>query len=299
MAQENQHRILAIHAHPDDESSKGAATMARYADEGHRVRVLTCTGGERGDILNPAMDLPGIKDRMPEVRREEMAKAAAALGVQQTWLGFVDSGLPEGDPLPPLPEGSFATVPLDEATEALVRVIRDFKPHVMITYDELGGYPHPDHIRCHEVSMAAYETAGDPDRFPDAGEPWTVSKIYYTHGFIRDRMVLFSDEYAKIGKESPFKEWLSKWDPERGNLMGRVTTQVTCGEYFPQRDEALRAHATQIDPNGVFFAVPMDWQLRLWPTEEFELAKTRVKTAIPETDLFAGIEPDASEGEAS
>ncbi|PZT97414.1 MAG: mycothiol conjugate amidase Mca [Gordonia sp. (in: high G+C Gram-positive bacteria)] len=290
---------MAVHAHPDDESSKGAATMAKYAAEGHDVLVVTLTGGERGDILNPAMDLPGIKDRMPEVRREEMAKAAAALGVQQTWLGFVDSGLPEGDPLPPVPEGSFATVPLDEATEALVRVIRDFKPHVMITYDELGGYPHPDHIRCHEVSMAAYETAGDPDRFPDAGEPWTVSKIYYTHGFIRDRMVLFSDEYAKIGQESPFKEWLSKWDPERGNLMGRVTTQVTCGEYFPQRDEALRAHATQIDPNGVFFAVPMDWQLRLWPTEEFELAKTRVKTAIPETDLFAGIEPDASEGEAS
>lgn len=290
---------MAVHAHPDDESSKGAATMAKYAAEGHDVLVVTLTGGERGDILNPAMDLPGIKDRMPEVRREEMAKAAAALGVQQTWLGFVDSGLPEGDPLPPVPAGSFATVPLDEATEALVRVVRDFKPHVMITYDELGGYPHPDHIRCHEVSMAAYETAGDPDRFPDAGEPWTVSKIYYTHGFIRDRMVLFSDEYARIGKESPFKEWLSKWDPERGNLMGRVTTQVTCGEYFPQRDEALRAHATQIDPNGVFFAVPMDWQRRLWPTEEFELAKTRVKTAIPETDLFAGIEPDAREGEAS
>jgi mycothiol S-conjugate amidase len=287
---------MAVHAHPDDESSKGAATMAKYAAEGNDVLVVTLTGGERGDVLNPAMDLPGIKERMPEVRREEMAKAAAALGVEQLWLGFVDSGLPEGDPLPPVPEGSFATVPLEEATEALVRVVRDFKPHVMITYDELGGYPHPDHIRCHEVSMAAYETAGDPEQFPDAGDPWTVSKIYYTHGFIRDRMVLFSDEYHKLGKESPFKEWLSKWDPERGNLMGRVTTQVTCGDYFPQRDEALRAHATQIDPNGVFFAVPMDWQQRLWPTEEFELAKTRVKTAIPETDLFAGIDADAAEG---
>jgi mycothiol S-conjugate amidase len=287
---------MAVHAHPDDESSKGAATMAKYAAEGNDVLVVTLTGGERGDVLNPAMDLPGIKERMPEVRREEMAKAAAALGVEQLWLGFVDSGLPEGDPLPPVPEGSFATVPLEEATEALVRVVRDFKPHVMITYDELGGYPHPDHIRCHEVSMAAYETAGDPEQFPDAGDPWTVSKIYYTHGFIRDRMVLFSDEYNKLGKESPFKEWLSKWDPERGNLMGRVTTQVTCGDYFPQRDEALRAHATQIDPNGVFFAVPMDWQQRLWPTEEFELAKTRVKTAIPETDLFAGIDADAAEG---
>ncbi|MBD0862056.1 mycothiol conjugate amidase Mca [Gordonia sp. zg691] len=283
-------RLMAVHAHPDDESSKGAATTAKYAAEGNEVLVVTLTGGERGDILNPAMDRPGIKERMTDVRREEMATAAAALGVQHRWLGFVDSGLPEGDPLPPLPEGSFATVPLDEATEALVRVVREFRPHVIITYDEHGGYPHPDHIRCHEVSVAAYEKAGDPEAFPEAGEPWTVSKLYYTHGFIRDRMVLFSDEFESRGQESPFAEWLSKWDPSRGDLMGRVTTQVECAKYFPQRDDALRAHATQIDPNGMFFAVPLEWQQRLWPTEEFELAKTRVKTALPETDLFAGIE---------
>ncbi len=288
-------RLMAVHAHPDDESSKGAATMAKYAAEGNEVMVVTLTGGERGDILNPAMDLPGIKDNIVEVRREEMAKAAAALGVSHRWLGYMDSGLPEGDPLPPLPEGCFALVPLEESTGTLVEVVRQFRPHVMITYDERGGYPHPDHIRCHEVSMAAFEAAGDPDRYPEAGEPWTVSKIYYTHGFIRDRMLLFSEEFEKHGMENPFAEWLSNWDPSRGDLMGRVTTQVTSGDYFPQRDEALRAHATQIDPNGMFFAVPMEWQQRLWPTDEFELARTRVKTAIPETDLFAGIvadEPD-------
>ncbi|MGV9792213.1 mycothiol conjugate amidase Mca [Gordonia sp. NPDC003422] len=283
-------RLMAVHAHPDDESSKGAATTARYAAEGNEVLVVTLTGGERGDILNPAMDRPGIKERMTEVRREEMAKAAAALGVEQTWLGFVDSGLPEGDPPPPVPEGSFAAIPLEVGTEALVRVVREFRPHVMITYDEHGGYPHPDHIRCHEVSVAAYEQSGDPDAFPGSGAPWTVSKLYYTHGFIRDRMVLFSDEFERHGQESPFTEWLSKWDRRRGDLMGRVTTQVECGKYFPQRDDALRAHATQIDPNGVFFAVPLEWQQRLWPTEEFELAQTRVKTSIPETDLFTGIE---------
>ena len=146
---------MAVHAHPDDESSKGAATMARYADEGARVMVVSLTGGERGDILNPAMDLPEIHGRMTEVRRDEMARAAAILGVEHEWLGFVDSGLPEGDPLPPLPEGCFALVPLVESTERLVRVIREFRPHVMTTYDENGGYPHPDHIRCHQVSMAA------------------------------------------------------------------------------------------------------------------------------------------------
>lgn len=284
-------RLMAVHAHPDDESSKGAATMAKYVAEGAEVLVVTLTGGERGDILNPAMDRPGIKERMTEVRQEEMAKAAAALGVQQMWLGFVDSGLPEGDPLPPVPEGSFAAIDIEEPIEALVKVVREFRPHVMITYDERGGYPHPDHIRDHEVSVAAFERAADPDAFPQAGPAWSVSKLYYTHGFIKDRMVLFSDEFESHGQESPFKEWLSKWDSSRGDLMGRVTTQVECGNYFPQRDDALRAHATQIDPNGVFFAVPLEWQQRLWPTEEYELAQTRVKTSIPETDLFAGIEP--------
>lgn len=281
---------MAVHAHPDDESSKAAATLAKYAAAGHDVLVVTLTGGERGDILNPAMDRPGVQERLPEIRKDEMAAAAAALGVEQTWLGYVDSGLPEGDPLPPLPEGCFALVPLEEATEKLVEVVRDFKPHVMITYDENGGYPHPDHIKCHEVSVAAFDAAGDPEAFPDAGEPWTPLKLYYTHGFIRDRIHRFSEEFEKSGQESPFKEWLAKWKREQGDLMGRVTTQVTCGEFFPQRDDALRAHATQIDPNGFFFAVPLEWQQRLWPTEEFELAQTRVQTAIPETDLFAGIE---------
>ncbi|MDH6283491.1 mycothiol conjugate amidase Mca [Prescottella agglutinans] len=285
-------RLMAVHAHPDDESSKGAATMARYASEGNEVLVVTLTGGERGDILNPAMDVPGIRERMDEVRREEMAEAARILGVQQTWLGFVDSGLPEGDPKPPLPEGCFALAPLEVPTEALVKVIREFRPHVMTTYDENGGYPHPDHIKCHEVSMAAYEAAGDPEQFPDAGEPWEVQKVYYSHGFIRKRLVLFKEEYERRGEEFPMAEWLAKWKTEQGDLMARVTTQIQCGDYFPQRDDALRAHATQIDPNGSFFAVPLDIQQKIWPTEEFELAKTRVHTAIPEDDLFAGISED-------
>lgn len=283
-------RLMAVHAHPDDESSKGAATMARYAAEGNEVLVVTLTGGERGDILNPAMDIPGVRERMSEVRKEEMAAAAAILGVQQTWLGFVDSGLPEGDPLPPLPEGCFALVPLEQSTEALVRVVRDFKPHVMTTYDEKGGYPHPDHIRCHEVSVAAYEAAGDPEQFPGTGEAWEVSKLYYSHGFIRQRMQLFDDEMIASGQEGPFTEWLAQWPKDRGEIMERVTTQVECADYFQQRDDALRAHRTQIDPNGRFFAVPVDVQKKLWPTEEYELARTRVRTSLPETDLFAGIE---------
>ncbi|ORB28173.1 mycothiol conjugate amidase Mca [Mycolicibacterium parafortuitum] len=283
-------RLMAVHAHPDDESSKGAATMARYVDEGVRVMVVTLTGGERGDILNPAMDLPEVHGRIHEIRIDEMARAAEILGVEHRWLGFVDSGLPEGDPLPPLPDGCFALEPLERPTEALVRVIREFKPHVMTTYDENGGYPHPDHIRCHQVSVAAYEAAGDHLLYPDAGEPWNVLKLYYNHGFLRQRMQVLQDEFAKHGEEGPFAKWLEKWDPDDDVLDKRVTTRIECSKYFAQRDEALLAHATQIDPKSFFFTTPMEWQQRLWPTEEFELARSRVPVVLPETDLFAGIE---------
>jgi mycothiol S-conjugate amidase len=282
---------MAVHAHPDDESSKGAATMARYADEGARVLVVSLTGGERGDILNPAMDLPEVHGRIHEIRRDEMARAAEILGVEHAWLGFEDSGLPEGDPLPPLPEGCFALVPLEESTGALVKLIREFKPHVMTTYDETGGYPHPDHIRCHEVSVAAYEAAGDYRLFPDAGEPWNVSKLYYNHGFLRQRMQVLQDEFAKNGQEGPFGKWLESWDPADDVISKRVTTRIECSKYFEVRDQALLAHATQIDPKSFFFSTPMEWQQRLWPTEEYELARSRVPVTLPEDDLFAGIEP--------
>ena len=283
-------RLMAVHAHPDDEASKGAATCARYADEGHRVMVVTLTGGERGDILNPAMDLPDVHGRIAEIRRDEMARAVEVLGVEHHWLGFVDSGLPQGDPPPPLPEGCFAAIPLDEPVARLVKVIREFRPHVMTTYDENGGYPHPDHIRCHQVSVAAFEEAADPTLHPEAGPAWSVSKLYYNHGFLRKRMQLIQDEFAKHGQEGPFADWLKDWDPDNDPHVNRVTTRVECSAYFDRRDEALRAHASQIDPDGFFFATPREWQQRLWPTEEYELARSRVPATLPEDDLFAGIE---------
>ncbi|MBA3524001.1 MAG: mycothiol conjugate amidase Mca, partial [Geodermatophilaceae bacterium] len=150
---------MAVHAHPDDESSKGAATMARYVREGVEVLVVTCTGGERGSILNPAMDRPEVLADIAAIRAAEMEAAREILGVEQAWLGFVDSGLPEGDPLPPLPEDCFARQPLDVASDPLVRLIREFRPHVVLTYDERGGYPHPDHIKVHEISVEAFDAA--------------------------------------------------------------------------------------------------------------------------------------------
>ena len=279
-------RLMAIHAHPDDEASKGAATMAYYATIG-RVRVVTCTGGERGSILNPRLvGRTDIEENMKAVRQEEMANAAEALGVEHSWLGFVDSGLPEGDPPPPVPEGSFAAIALEEAVAALVREVRSFRPHVMTTYNEVGGYPHPDHIRTHEISVAAYHAAADATQFPEAGPAWEVSKLYYDVGFSLERIEAISEEMHTRGLVSPFDDWL-----ERAARRPRrtVTTRIRCEEYFERRDEALRAHATQIDPDGFFFEVPRDIEREVWPVEEFELAQARVPTDVPEDDLFAGV----------
>ena len=287
MTQE-QLRLMAVHAHPDDESSKGAATMARYVDEGVDVLVVTATGGERGSILNPAMDRPEVLEHMPEIRKAEMARAREILGVRQEWLGYVDSGLPEGDPLPPLPEGSFGLVDVDEAAGRLVAAIRRQRPHVVITYDENGGYPHPDHVMTHKISVAAFDAAGDPDRYPDAGEPWQPLKLYYHMSFGRARIAQMHEALLAAGLESPYEEWLKEWDGA-DTVTPRITTRVECAEWFPRRDEALLAHATQIDPTSRWFAVPLQLRQQINSTEDYELARSLVDTDLPEDDLFAGV----------
>ncbi|SDS50887.1 mycothiol S-conjugate amidase [Nocardioides scoriae] len=281
-------RLMHVHAHPDDESSKGAASTVKYVREGVDVHVVTCTGGERGSILNPKMERPDVLENITEIRRAEMDAAREILGVRQDWLGYVDSGWPEGDPKPPLPEGCFGLVDPEVAAEPLVRLIRELRPHVVTTYDENGGYPHPDHIMCHKISMVAFEAAGDPERYPEAGEPWQPLKLYYQHGFNRPRFVAIHEAMEAAGLESPFAERLQEWkvDPEHD---ARITTRVPCGEYFEVRDRALIAHATQIDPDGFFFKAPIEIQQRVWPTEEFELVTSHVETTLPEDDLFAGI----------
>ena len=280
-------RLMAVHAHPDDESSKGAAATAKYVAAGASVRVVSCTGGERGDILNESLkNDPHILRDISQVRRDEMAAAQAVLGCDHTWLGFVDSGLPEGDPLPPLPEGCFGLEDIEVTTEALVRVIREHRPHVMTTYDEKGGYPHPDHIMCHVVSMSAFAAAGDPDAYPQAGAPWQPLKIYYNGGFSKDRLTAMHEAMLAEGLESPYAEWLANWKPRR--VPGR-TTKIECGEFFETRDRALLAHATQVDPDGFWFKVPLGIQQRVWGIEEFEPALSYVPIADDEDDLFAGL----------
>jgi mycothiol S-conjugate amidase len=290
-------RLMAVHAHPDDESSKGAATMAKYVREGAEVLVCTLTGGERGDILNKAMERPEVRANLPQIRREEMARAREILGVEQRFLGFVDSGLPEGDPLPPLPEGCFAVQPLEVAARPLVQAVREFRPHVILTYDDNGGYPHPDHIMTHRVSIEAFEAAADPERYQDCGEPWQPLKLYYFISFHRARFTALHEKMVEHGLESPYAERIAD-KPEDADKPARktfeITTMVPCGEYFALRDQALLAHATQVDPNGGWFTCPISLQQEAWPTEDYHLARSVVDTELPEDDLFAGIRESVS-----
>jgi mycothiol S-conjugate amidase len=288
--------LLAVHAHPDDESSKGAGTFARYADEGVRTVIVTCTGGEAGDILNPAMDQPGNLERMPELRREELAKALQVLNVSQHYfLAYCDSGMPDTE-TNKHPE-AFANADLDEAIGRLVRIIRAERPQVVLTYDEEGGYPHPDHIRTHEVAVAAFDAAGDPARYPDAGEPFRPLKLYYFASSSRNRLLTLHEGTVERGLESPYAEWLKRWD-EESEKSGEeirepeITTQVDVGKWLPQAHDALIAHASQIDPNGFWFAIPDEVVADIYPWEDYTLARSLLPTPLPERDLFATIDED-------
>ncbi|CAN5248843.1 mycothiol conjugate amidase Mca [soil metagenome] len=281
---------MFVHAHPDDESSKGAATMARYAKEGYRISVVTCTDGMAGEILNPAMDRPGVVERMVEVRAEELERALEILGVtDHFWLGYPDSGYVEdfaGDGTL-LADDSFFNADLVEATGRLVRIIRDTRPDVVVTYPEDGGYPHPDHIRCHDVSVAAFRAAADPARYIEAGPPWQARKLYYSGAFNRRKVEALHDACLQRSIESPFAGWLERWDPDE---VDPSTTAVDVGDFLAYRSRALLAHATQVDPDGMWFRVPDEVVREVYPWEDFVLALSLVETSTPESSLFAGLE---------
>ncbi|WP_291795317.1 mycothiol conjugate amidase Mca [Brevibacterium sp.] len=295
-------RLLAVHAHPDDESSKGAATTAKYAAFGAQVTVATMTGGEAGDILNPALEgSPAAIRDIAGLRREEMAAAARVLGVDHAWVGYVDSGLPDGDFDELLPKGVFYRVPDDVAARPLVELIRRLRPQVVTTYDELGGYPHPDHIKAHIVTMLAVERAADPDANPELGEPWQVQKVYYNQDLSGRKFLAIHERMLADGLESPFAErldWFAERDRERHTWL---STSVPCGEFIDVRDRALLSHATQIDPNGGFFAGHREAAKKYWPYEEFELALDLTgREPLPhedfvESDLFADVLYDSGE----
>jgi len=169
--------FMTVHAHPDDEIFSTGGTYARYAKEGIHTVLVTCTGGEEGEIVDPSMVAEEVKPRLGEVRAQELRCAVAALGIETLeMLGYRDSGM-AGTPSNENPE-SFNMADPEEATGRLVRLIRRHRPQVLVSYDANGSYGHPDHIKAHQTTWAAFDAAGDPDRYPDAGPAWQPKKLY-------------------------------------------------------------------------------------------------------------------------
>jgi mycothiol S-conjugate amidase len=258
-------RLISVLTHQDDEPGEGAATLARYVAAGHEVMVVTCTSDD-----TEAENGGGLVSEL--------------LGVGHHRLGFTSSGPFNGHPVLP---GRFASVPVHEPTERLVRVLREFRPHVVVVHADAVN-PDPDRERCRVAAAAAFDAAGDPARFPSAGEPWQPQKLYNVHEWSEARMRALHDALVAEKLESPYRDWLR--EPVGGAKW--ITTQVPCGDYFGVRDKVLRAYTSQLDPAGRHrFAVPVRVRQAVWPTEDFELARCLVAISLPENDLLAGINP--------
>ena len=278
-------RLLFVHAHPDDEASKGAATAARYVDEGAEVVLVTCTGGEAGEVLNPSAEAV-TPEQMPTVRAAELAAAVEAIGFTRTYgLGYRDSGFHE-DPAD-VPEGTFARVPLDEPSRELAEIVRKERPQVVVTYPENGGYPHPDHIMTYLITMRALQLAEDPGVELE-GEPWRVAKVYASTVFTAERVYALHEAMLERHGESPFERWLKRL--EERPTPPPPDALIDVGDWLERRDAALLAHVTQIDPDGFWFGVPRDLEREIFPYEGFVLLRTDVAVRPPEHDLLAGLD---------
>ncbi len=289
--------LLTVHAHPDDEASKGAPTLAMYHERGVRTVLVCCTGGEEGDLQNPALrepgqpfhglDAEGERALLAEIRPDELARSAAVIGFDEVvMLGYRDSGMKDS-PANTHPD-SFHAAPLDEAVGRLVAIIRAERPQVVITYgDDHSGYPHPDHVRVHEISVLAFDRAGDPDWYSGT-EPWQPAKLYYTL-WSKSRLVAIHEAMLRLRGASPYDEnWLNRTDHDH-----RITTRLDIGAYLWARSGALRAHATQVDPAEAWWFGLSDEELaEVYPWEDWVLARSTVGLPNPgdvESDLFVGI----------
>ena len=281
--------LLSVHAHPDDEASKGAGTNAKYAAEGVHTVLVCCTDGAEGDILNPEMESPEVRENLIAVRREELRRATDIIGYREViMLGYRDSGMPESD-ANKHPE-CFHMAPFEEALGRLVAIIRRTKPQVILTYgDDQKFYPHPDHIKVHDISIAAFDAAGDAERFEWAGPAWQPSKLYY-NVWSRKRMLQTHEKFLELGLESPYsEEWLENMR-KRADVDEHVTTSIDIYGYQDVRRDALIAHRTQVDPNSKFwFGLPPEVAKEIHPFEDYTLARSVGEPKLPEDDLFAGI----------
>jgi N-acetyl-1-D-myo-inositol-2-amino-2-deoxy-alpha-D-glucopyranoside deacetylase len=290
--------LLLVHAHPDDETIGNGATMARYAAEGTAVTLLTCTLGEEGEVLVPelAQLAAGQADQLGGYRMGELAAAMAALGVtDHRWLGgagrYRDSGM-MGTAANDHPRAFWRADP-DEAVGHAVAVVREVRPQVLVTYDEKGGYGHPDHIQAHRVAMAAVEAAADPAFRPELGGPWQVAKVYW--GAVPRSVVRRGIEaLAALGEDSPFQN-LGDLDEVPFVVPDElVTTAVDARAHAGAKHAAMRAHATQITVDGPFFALSNNLGQEVLGVEHYRLVRGERGPAGGgpegwEDDLFAGL----------
>lgn len=276
-------RLLAIHAHPDDESSKGAGTVIHYSDLGVRCALMVATGGEEGDILNPAMDRPDVAANLPAIRHAELEKAAAILGYAQIYrLGYRDSGMP--DSVANQRPDAFTNIAEDVALAAMVGVIRTERPQVILGYDDHEYYPHPDHLRVHELAVKAFLAAADPDRYPEAGPPWRADRLF-APVFSRDRLVTLHEAMLARNLESPLGRWLERIPDDADD--SHVDVRVPIDSTLSRARDALRAHATQVDPDGFWFQIPEDVVIAVYPWEDFTLLEGDDR--LDPHDLFGGL----------
>lgn len=295
--------LLAVHGHPDDETVHVGGTLARYAAEGVRVVCVICTRGELGHIVDPELATPGNRARLGELRLEEMDRALAILGpIEWRWLGYRDSGT-AGSASNADPESFCARDP-EEAAGRVARLVRELRPQVIVTHNELGDDSHPDHIAAARAARIAYERAGEPTAWPehlsDGLEPWIVSKLYEGHAQLGrgDKVRRLVREVGVVRSLPTIARAILRWRP-RHERMRRlaaagqqpVSTRVDVTPWIATRDRAIRAFRTQIAPDSTLLALTPEEQQRLTPTEDYTLRDARIPTALPEADLFAGLRP--------
>ena len=301
MSNEHKLTLMTVHAHPDDETIGTGGTMAKAVAEGRRVVLVTGTRGELGEIVVSEMDTPANHHRLGEIRAGELEAAMGELGVTE-WenLGYRDSGM-MGDPGNRDPR-NYWQADLDSAIGRLVWLVRQIQPDVMTTYNDFGGYGHPDHIRTHLVAVGAFERAGDakayPEQLGDGVEPWTPSKLY-EQAMSRKLRESMNERMAAMGRRSfwlPPEDATPEQIAEHEAFIAKatvpeesITTRIDIGPYVESKWAAIRRHVTQISSESPFMQMGLDGWREAWSTEAYVLRETRMPAAAPETDLFAGL----------
>jgi N-acetyl-1-D-myo-inositol-2-amino-2-deoxy-alpha-D-glucopyranoside deacetylase len=308
------HSLMTVHAHPDDETIGSGGLMAAAVAAGHRVVLVTCTRGEMGEIVVPELDTPDNHRRLGEIRAGELEAAMGELGVTE-WenLGFRDSDMMGR--VGNLDPRSFWQADIDEAAGRLTWLVRRYRPEVMTTYNDFGGYGHPDHIRSHDVAVRAFARAGDPAWYPsqiapehggsgpseaDGGlAPWAPLKLYEqaipasVRNAMRDRMEAAGESSIFSQPENATPEQLAAWQAQMARMLvpdDQITTWIDVSNVLDRKWAAIGRHVTQMSTTSTFLRFGIEAWRDYWSREAYILRESRVATETPETDVFAGLD---------